>query len=355
MANPDPIERFAAEVEVYGILQDDGAPPMTESYFHVRRRQDGAAERAVLGLPAYRGEPGPAGPPGAIHQGERTTAQLEALATTLDESHTNYAYRNTDTNDQYVWSGKVFVIYHGVYATPGPVGPAPEMVPGDLTIDGEPYDGEFGVRVSGSDGQYSVGVDLPALPEGPPGPTGPSGSIIESVDVDPGSSPSDGDTLVFDEASGRLFWRDVTVGVEEYAVPPASFPTAINIPSTTNRRELFTLEIPARDYPYRFDFVGGVDVDARIGHLIDGEIRVGDPASGELVGLARGDSAEGWHRILFGPFSDTAFEPGSNTGVVQPGTPVTLYVTLVKRAGVLFGWSTRNDFANLRVRLIRAA
>lgn len=343
------------EVEVFGIPQADGAPPMTETFFHVRRRQDGAVERAVLGLPAYRGEPGPAGRPGAIHQGERTTAQLEALATALDENHANYAYRNTDTDDQYVWSGQTWVIYRGVYSTPGPVGPAPTMVPGTLTIDGEPVDADFGVRVSGSDGVYSVGVDLPEMPKGDKGDVGPSGSIFDSVDVAEDSTPTGGDTLVFDAGSGKLRWRDVTLGTEEYAVGSSSFPTVTNIPSSTTRRELFALEIPARDYRYRFDFSGGVDVDARIGHHIDGEIRVGNVATGTLVGLARGDAAESWHRIMFTPYSETSFDPSSPTGVVEPGTPVTLYVSLVKRAGNLFGWSTRPDFASLRVRLVRVA
>lgn len=354
MAN-DPIERFAAEVEVYGIPQDDGAPPMTETYFHVRRRQDGAAERAVLGLPAYKGEPGPAGPPGAIHQGDRTTAQLDALATALDASHTNYAYRNTDTDDQYVWSGETWVIYHDVYSTPGPVGPAPVMGPGTLTIDGNAVDAQFGVRVSGSDGSYSVGLDLPPMPPGEKGDPGPSGSILSSVDVKAGSTPTDGDTLVFEASTSKLVWRDVALGTEEYSVPAASFPTVSSIASTTTRQELFTLTIAPRNYPYRFDFAGGVDVDARSGHLIDAEIRVGSVDNGELVGFARGDESEGWHRVIFTPYSSTAIDPESNTGVVLPGTEVTLYVSLVKRAGSLFGWATRNDFANLRVRLIRVA
>ena len=343
------------EVEVYGIPQADGAPPLTETFFHVRRRQDGAAERAVLGLPAYQGARGPAGRPGAIHQGERTTAQLEALATALDENHVNYAYRNTDTDDQYVWSGKAWVIYREVYATPGPVGPAPLVSPGTLTVGGVEADGPFGVRVSGSDGEYAVGVDLPALPAGPRGPAGPSGSILDSVDVAAGSVPDDGDTLVFDESVGKLRWRDVALGTEEFAVASSSFPQVINIPSTQTRRELFTLDIPARDYPYRFDFSGGVDVDARIGHHIDAEIRVGDPSTGTLVGLARGDAAEGWHRVLFTAFSEAEFGPDSDVGVIPAGTAVTLYVSLVKRSGMLWGWSTRPDYASLRVRLLRVA
>src|SRR5699024_1224377 len=131
------IEKISADIEVFGIPQADGAPPMTVSYLHVRRRQNAAEGRAKMGLPAYTGEPGPAGPPGAIHQGDRDGDELDALATVLDKQHTTWAYRNTDTSDQYVSSGETWVICHGVYATPGPVGPAPVLTPGTLTIDGD--------------------------------------------------------------------------------------------------------------------------------------------------------------------------------------------------------------------------
>ena len=58
---------------------------------------------------------------------------------------------------------------------------------------------------------------------------------------------------------------------------------------------------------------------------------------------------------MFTAYSEAEFGPGSTLGVVQPETAVTLYVSLVKRSGALFGWSTRPDFASLRVRLLRVA
>lgn len=352
----DPIERLSADVEVYGIPQADGAPPMTVGYFHVRRRQDGSAERAVLGLPAYKGEVGPRGAPGAIHQGERTTAELEALATALDETHTNWAYRNLDTNDQYVWAGESWIIYTGVYGTVGPVGPAPEMVPGDLTIDGAPYVGPYGVRVSGSGGQYAVGLDLPPSPKGDKGDPGPSGSIFDSVDVDQSSTPSDGEVLIYDQATDKLKWEQTVYGIEEFAVPSTSFPNVSNLSQSTTRRELFVLEIGARDYPYRFDFTGGVDVDVPFGYHVDVEIRSGHQSTGKLVGIARDDSTQGWHRLNFIPYTDAAFDPDTpTTGIVAPGTPQTLYVSAVRRQGSILQWGLRNDFAQLRVRLMRVA
>ena len=351
----DPIEKIAAEIEVFGIPQADGAPPMTTSYLHVRRRQDGAAERAVLGLPAYKGEQGPPGPPGAVHQGERTSAELDALKTVLTKAHVNWAYRNTDTNDQYVWSGETWVIYHQVYATPGPVGPAPTMNPGTLTVAGVTQTGPYGVRVSGSGGSYAIGLDLPQLPKGDKGDPGPAGKIITSTDVSTVKAPAEGDTLVYNAATQKMDWRAAQLGIEEYVVPPANFPTAINIPSTTTRRDLVTLEIPPKSYPYRLDFTGGVDCDSRIGHQIDLEIRRDNPTTGEIVGMGKGQDGEGWREVAFRAHSNVAIDPSNRAGVIEPGTKVVLYVTAIKRYGVLFGWSVRGDNAQLRVRLMRVA
>lgn len=349
----DPIEKIGAELEIYGILQADGAPPMTDTYLHVRRRQDGAAERAVMGLPAYQGEPGPPGPAGTVHQGERDTDELEALATVLDITNTGYSYRNTDTNDQYVWSGETWVIYNQVYATPGPVGPAPTMTPGSLTVDGKPQSGAYGVRVSGAGGTYSVGLDLPQLPKGDKGDPGPAGPIFTSVDVDQSSTRANGSALVFNAAKGKLEWKPTVLGIEEYVVSPPDFAEDFSIGAATSRKDLFALTIPAKTYAYRLDFTGGVDVNVPFGYHVDVEIRKGNATSGELVGVARDDSSQGWHRLIFAAFSEASYTPDSSTGVVQPGTAITLYVAAVRKQGSILAWGVRRDMAQLRVRLLR--
>lgn len=352
MASLDRIAKLGVELEIRAIPQADGAPPMTATYMHVRQRQDGSEGTAVMGLPAYKGDPGPAGAPGAIHQGERDSAELDALATVLGPQHTNYAYRNVDTNDQYVWSGETWVIYHEVYATPGPVGPAPTMTPGILTVDGQEQTGPYGVRVAGSDGTYSVGIDLPPAEQGEPGPQGPAGPIFTSVDVDQTSTRADGDTLVFDAASGKLQWSPSLYGIEEFCVPPGEFPQASNI--SASRYDFFSVVIPARDYPYRVDITGGVDLNLPFGNHVDVEVRQGHPETGRLVGIARDDASQGWSRKHFMSFSDQAFEPGSAAGgVVLPGSEVTLYVAAVRKQSSFLAWGVRQDFAQLRIRLMR--
>ncbi|QDP44144.1 minor tail protein [Gordonia phage JuJu] len=349
----DPIERIGVELEIFAIPQPAGAPPMTETYMHVRRRQDGAAERAVLGLPAYEGTQGPPGPPGAIHRGELTTDELDAMALVLGEDNTNWAWRNTDTNDQYVWSGATFIVYHGVYGTPGPVGPPPALTPGTLTIDGDPVAGpDFGVRVSGSAGSYAVGIDLPEMPKGDKGDVGPSGSVINSVDVAADSDPTDGDVLTYREADGKLVWQPGQFITEEYVVGPGGFPNVTKA-STDTRHTLFSVAIPAKPWPYRFDFVGGVDVSSKTGTQIDMELRTDNATSGPLVGYGKGQDGEGYREVAFRAHSDVDLTPASTEGIIPADTAVTLYASAVKTAGNLNSWQIRNTKAQLRIRLMR--
>lgn len=351
MAN-DPIETINVDLEIIGIPQTPGMPPMTDTYLHVRRRQDGSAQTAVLGLPAYEGAVGPAGPAAAIHKGDRTTSQLEGLAVSLGPSHLNWAYRNVDTNDQYIWDGDEFIIYADAYGAEGPAGPPPTLQPGTVKYDGELVD-DAEMEITGpAGGPYALHINLPEPPEGPEGPTGPSGSVYDSVDVT--GDPADRQVLRHDAATGKLVWYTLQSAIEEYVVPPSGFPT-VDKSSSDTRHQLCAVTIPAKSYPYRFDFSGGVDVNSKTGHQIDLEVRIGDPVSGQLVGLGKGQDGEGWREVAFRAHSDVAIQPGSTEGVVAINTAVTLYVSAVKKAGVVFGWGVRNTQAQLRVRLTGVA
>lgn len=348
----DPIERLNLDVEVYGIPQAPGMPPMTESYFHIRRRQDGASGTAVLGLPAYEGAPGPAGPPAAIHKGDRTTSQLAGIEATLGPANTNWAYRNVDTNDMYVWTGGEWAIYVDAFGAEGPPGPAPTLLDGTVKYDGVVVSGAA-LDVTGPDGgPYQISIDMPTPDAGPEGPVGPAGPILTSIDVV--GTPVAGQVLRYDSVLTKLVWSDVPGAVEEYVVPPSGFPT-VSKSSSDVRQQLVAANIPAKTYPYRLDFAGGVDVDSKLGHQIDVEIRLSDPVTGQLVGYGKGQDGEGWREVAFRAHSNVAIEPGSSSGVIAAGTAVTVYVSAVKKAGILFGWGVRNDLAQLRIRLTQVA
>ncbi|QOV99496.1 hypothetical protein [Rhodococcus pyridinivorans] len=356
MTSPnDPIDRLAVDLEIFGIPQSPDMPPMTETYLHVRRRQDTGTGRAVLGLPVYKGDKGDTGPAGMRHQGDRTTAELDGLSLVLGENELNFTYRNTDDNSQWVWNGDTFVVYRNAYGAKGDTGPAPEMTGGTLSIDGEIQPAPFAITVDGSPGgPYTVSAALPELPEGPPGPPGPSGSVYDSVDVT--GSPLDGDTLVHDSETGKLVWTPLaqSMAVKEYVVPPQNFPT-VDKGSADVRHVLCSVTIPAQPYAYRIDVAGGVDVNAKIGHQIDVEVRVGDAVTGEIIGYGRGQDGEGWREVALRSHSEVAIIPGSEVQVIPANQEVTVYASAVKKAGVIFGWGVRRDRANLRLRLMAVA
>lgn len=353
----DPIERLNVDIEVYGIPQSPGQPPMTESFLHIRRRQDGSAERAVMGLPAYQGAPGDRGPAGMVHQGARSLAELEGLANTLGEAELNYTYRRSGTDDIWVWNGRVFRVYENAFGTKGDKGDPPIMQGGTVTVDGEPIDSPAGVRVDGSiGGPYTVGVDLPALPPGPKGDKGDAGPIYTSVDVDQSTPPTDAQILVHDAASGKLVWRNAMLPTEEYVIGPEVFPT-VNKNTSDTRHVLVSFVVPPRPYRYRPDFGGGVDIRRVIGQQIDVEIRMDDSATGALVGHGRGDAPDlvgGWWHVRVGPYAGTSLNPGMLDGTVPANTEATFHMTAVRRSGS-GSWGVRNNYAQLRIRLMRVA
>ncbi|MGF7124019.1 hypothetical protein [Rhodococcus sp. BE178] len=352
----DPIERINVDLEVYGIPQTPGLPPMTETYLHVRRRQDGAAERAVIGLPAYHGEQGERGAAGMVHQGTRTLAELEGLAMTLGENELNFTYRCTGTDNLWVWIGTTFRVYENAFGTKGDRGPAPVMTGGTVTVDGVVQEGAPGVRIQGADGgPYSVGIDLPPLPVGPPGPVGPAGPIYTSIDVSQTTPPTDAQILVHDAALGKMTWRNAMLPVEEYVVGSNSFETVTKGASDT-RHVLTSVTIPPRPYRYRPDIVGGVEIKRVTGQQIDVEVLLGDPVSGSFIGHGRGDSPDlvgGSSYVNVVSWADRSMNPGETWGTVAPNTEATIHMIAVKRAGNIGGWQVRRDFAQLRIRLMR--
>ena len=67
------------------------------------------------------------------------------------------AYRNSDNNALWVGIGNRFVFSPDAFGAEGPQGPAPILVGGTVTVDGETLDQPLGTRVVSSDGVYSLG------------------------------------------------------------------------------------------------------------------------------------------------------------------------------------------------------
>ncbi|MEY8565214.1 hypothetical protein AALF15_01405 [Corynebacteriaceae bacterium 7-707] len=350
------IGSLETKLDIYGIREDPSQPPLQETYLHVRRRQDGSGGQARLGLPAFKGDKGDPGD-GFIFQGDRTSAELAALREALGRDQVNWAYRNSDDNDLWVWSGTRFIISKDAFGAQGPEGPAPTLIGGPVTIDGESLDDPLGTRVIGSDGVYSVGLDLPKLPKGEPGDQGPPGSIFSSPDIVGG--PKDGEVLVFDEASGKMQWRTGYTAPLLYNIPNSAFTSYMSGINGT-RHNITSMTIPAQPFDYRLDFGGGVEVKSIPGQTIDVQILADDPDSGRMVGCAFGDmETSGWAHQRFDAFSEDPALPetrGLNVGVVEAGQDLTLHVVAVRSAGLGVAWEVAgNGRSSLRVSVQRVA
>lgn len=349
------IGRLNADLDIFGIAQDPSQPPMTETFLHVRRRQDGSGGRAVLGLPAFKGDKGDPGG-GLIFQGDRTSAELAVLSDALTTDNVNWAYRNLDNNDMWVWSGARFIVAKDAFGADGEQGPPPVLVDGTVTIDGEPLEDPLGTHVTGSDGVYQIGLDLPKMPEGAKGDTGPAGSIFNSPDIT-GGPDDDGMILVYDQESGKMVWRNGYTGPLLYNVPPSAFgdwSSGIN----STRHVITAITIPEQPFRYRLDFDGGVEVSTVLGQTVDVQVRADDPDSGTMVGCAFGNmEATGWVHQRFAPFSADPATPettGLRVGVVEPDTELVLHVVAVRSAGIGALWRVAgNNRSSLRVKLER--
>ncbi|MHC9531827.1 hypothetical protein, partial [Prescottella equi] len=89
---------------------------------------------------------------------------------------------------------------------------------------------------------------------------------------------------------------------------------------------------------------------------IDLEVRIEDAQGGPLYGLGRGsvpDGLGGWERVRLEAYTNFPIAPGSYSDAISPGTPITVYLSAVKRAGNAGQWQIRNDYAQLRIRLQR--
>lgn len=348
------IGSLESQLEIYGIRADPSQPPMQETYLHVRRRQDGSGGSARLALPAFKGDKGDTGD-GFLFQGDRTSAELAALREALSKDQANWAYRNSDNNDLWVWSGTRFVISKDAFGAEGPQGPPPILVNGTVTVDGETLDAPLGTRVTGSEGVYSIGVDLPKLPKGDQGDPGPAGGIFTSPDIVGG--PEDGQVLVYDDESGKMVWRSGYTAPLLYNVPPSAFgdwSSGIN----STRHVITAITIPEQPFRYRLDFDGGVEVSTVLGQTVDVQVRANDPDNGTMVGCAFGNmEATGWAHQRFAPFSSDPATPettGLRVGVVEPNTELVLHVVAVRSAGIGALWRVAgNGRSSLRVKLER--
>ncbi|WJJ10365.1 hypothetical protein P9990_17490 [Prescottella equi] len=347
----DPIERFTAEVEVYGMAQLPGQPAQTEAFFTIRQRQDGAHEVA-MGLPAYRGDQGPPGPRPQVF----IVPDLASIPQpgTLTDNDFGKCWRVAGESTIRMWTEKGFQIHPnwiGAQGEPGARGPANVLSEGVIEMLDE--HAMPTIEITGAAPNQVLHIGIPAVP-GRQGDVGPAAAIEASVDYDDDGSPATPGEVLTKFADGKWGPQLPYAVIEEYVVPPSSFPN-VSKNSSDQRHQLVSVPIPAKPYDYRLGVSGSIEVDNRAGHQVDIEVRLGNPTTGTLVGLGKGQASEGWRDVMLRSHSEVAYQPGSTIGVIPAGTAVTVYASAVLRSGFLWGWAVRNSYAQLRLQLLRAA
>jgi hypothetical protein len=353
VTNPyrDPIEKFTTEVQVFGMRQLPGQPEQTEAFFHVRRRQDGAME-AAMGLPAYKGDKGTPGNPPVVYLVADESEIPSAGG--LSAADAGKGWRVEGSQDVRFWTGTTFVLHTnwlGAEGDQGPAGPANVLSPGTITMlaEGE----EPTIDITGTSPSQILSLGIPEK-AGPEGPVGPAAAIEASTDYeDDGVDAVEGQVLAKRDDGD---WGPVTpvTRIEEYVVAASSFPNVTKTSAQTSH-QIVAVSIPAKAFDYRLDVSGAVDVLTAAAHRVEVEIRIGHPTSGALVGIGRALEAAVWREARIRSYAPDAFSPGSTTGVIAAGSAITVYCTAVLKSGFTSDWQLRNDFANLRLKLIGAA
>lgn len=281
-------------------------------------------------IPLPDGDPGPQGPAG-VYQPPMSFQQFitddAALPDDLDTAHTGWTYANTTTRDVHVWDGGAWVVFEGVLAEDGEVGPGNELT---VTSSDSITPAAGGASITGTNPQR-LHLTLPIGDRGERGVPGPRVPIRSSEDyVEPA-----GEGVL---ANQLLGWTGLWTPVDPLTLRGAYTLTAADFTEVAEAvndewRLAAQIVLPAQPWPYRPMVFGGLAVDANSGASattmtrIDMEIRLGAD-DGTLVALGTGINSTREVVCRAMPYFETEIVPESQEGTVQAGESVTLVVVL---------------------------
>lgn len=185
---------------------------------------DGASMELPRGL---RGEKGEKGDTGAAPMFRHLVTSFADLPKDLTAEDQGASFPDVGSRSLWVWTGSDYFEVPNFIGLKGETGATPELAVGDVTMGGE---ARFSVNVSESTPERVVfDVQLPQGPQGPqgiqgpPGPTGPasdSAKITESPDYDNSTTPTVGDTIVW---NGSKWQADtVTLNASDVGAAPTT-------------------------------------------------------------------------------------------------------------------------------------
>lgn len=309
----------------------------------------------VLELPrGAKGEKGERGTPTApfIHQGDRTSAQIAALALTEDEE--GYAYRNTTNNNMHYWNGSSWIVFANAFGAQGPPGPAGTLSGVVLEMLDEDDDPE--ASVTGSVGSQVLRLGIPETP-GPQGATGPASGISVAEDYDDSVPPSNGQVLTYN--SGTSLWKPgAPTGVRHYTMPTSLFSNT-GTQLTDDHILLASLPLDQLSYASALHVTGRFIVNQLNTSRLAIQVRVGGPGpdSGTVVAEGIALAGAGEQVVIVTPHFSTAANPSTATapslyvGTIpanHTGANGTVYVSVI-RIGGLGLWEVKADYAQVSI------
>lgn len=342
------ITSVQTNMHIYAVMTDGETPNLNTITVQV------SGDESTAIVPALRGGTGPAGEPQfALDEQPDIFNSPADLPDDLEPSDFGKYWLlvqydnlgNAVSSAAYVWWGSFWRVVP--FGTQGPPGPVPAITPEVILID---PDEESYVINSGSINSPSWTFYLAV----PPGEQGPTATLAGCVDVDEGDGPGIGQVLGFNGKynQGLPVFQPLTVGAINplpYTVPESAFSSYSGI-SATNQT-ICTFQVPPQPWQWKPIVFGqilatGITLSPTP-LLIDAEVLLGDPTSGQLVAKGFGNALGGVVQILPQTSSasssngstNTAMTPTNSTAMVpanHTGTQGTLYVNLVNQgyAGV---------------------
>lgn len=309
----------------YGIVSDADTPPMMSATMEAVQG-DAVITTDVLVGP--KGDPGDNAPIVVLEW--PAPDGVEDLPTGWGAGKTNHGFWIEGT--VYVWSGTA---WHAAQPGPaGPVGPSPIITP---TCEVIPL-AERGPGVT--DEVVVTGTSL--FPHyhfkllAPQGPQGPSTNITAAPDYKlPPGGAEPGQVLTL-QSDGKWMASDFAAKHPRlYSIPEGAFTSTPALGTLAQRTPILTYTVEAQDYdyvPYVMGHIQAHGLELDEDPLIIGcEVRLGDAASGTLIGRGFGNSSS-WTTII-PHFSTsaapaTAVAPDNGVGLVLAGQTATINVSL---------------------------
>ncbi|AVO25538.1 minor tail protein [Mycobacterium phage LaterM] len=229
----------------------------------------------------------------------------------------------------YVWTGATFQMVR-----PGPAGPPGATPQISFEFETIPMSERGpGVKDEVIRSGTSLNPHIKVRALSPQGPVGPSTNITGAPDYDNSQPPTDGQTLVWSEAKKKWQPSDFTARHPRlYSVPEAAF---TDFTGLAQRAPILSYTVEPQPFAWTPYVTGhiratGVELD-QDPFLIGCEVRLGDPAAGELVARGFGNIST-WTTIVphFSSSADSAaaVAPDNGVAIVQAGQPAAINLSL---------------------------